>query len=155
KAGEKVRLKEGGMVGEVIKVSAKAVVVAIGNITSKLTPDKVERITSNEFKNAVRTVSKPIVSISEDRNIAERKANFSMELDVRGERLAEAMDKVIRYVDDAIMLNVSTVRIIHGKGTGVLREEIQKLLKATPGVAAARDEHIQFGGSGVTVVEFD
>jgi DNA mismatch repair protein MutS2 len=53
------------------------------------------------------------------------------------------------------MLNISNVRIIHGKGTGVLRDEIQKFLRSTPGVARVRDEHIQFGGTGVTVVEFD
>ncbi len=67
----------------------------------------------------------------------------------------DAIEKVMRYVDDAIMLNISSVRIIHGKGTGALREEIQKFLRATPGVASATDEHIQFGGSGVTVVTFD
>jgi DNA mismatch repair protein MutS2 len=74
---------------------------------------------------------------------------------VRGERLNDAIEKVMRYVDDAIMLNVSSVRIIHGKGTGVLREEIQKFLKATPGVSHVADEHIQFGGTGVTIVNFD
>ena len=58
-------------------------------------------------------------------------------------------------MDDAIMLGIGSVRIIHGKGTGVLRDEIQKLLKTMPGVASARDEHIQFGGSGVTIVTFE
>ena len=90
-----------------------------------------------------------------DSSIAERKLNFSPELDVRGERLNDAIEKVMHYVDDAIMLNMTSVRIIHGKGTGVLREEIQKFLRATPGVASVSDEHIQFGGTGVTVVTFD
>lgn len=61
----------------------------------------------------------------------------------------------MRYVDDAIMLNMSSVRIIHGKGTGALREEIQKFLRSTPGVSSVADEHIQFGGTGVTIVHFD
>ena len=78
-----------------------------------------------------------------------------MELDVRGQRVNEALENVMHYVDDAIMLNVSSVRIIHGKGTGALREEIQKFLKTTPGVVSAKDESIQLGGSGVTVVTFD
>ena len=155
KAGEKVRVKANGMVGEVVKVSAKAVVVTIGNISSKMPLDKVERITSNEFKNAVKEVARPASSVRVDSSLTERKLNFSTELDVRGERLNDAIEKVTHYIDDALMLSVSSVRIIHGKGTGVLRDELQKLIRTMPGVASAKDEHIQFGGSGVTVVTFE
>ena len=155
KVGEKVRVKENGMVGEVQKVSPKAVVVAIGNISSKMPLDKVERITSNEFKNAVKETARPVSTIKVDSAISERKLNFSTEIDVRGERLNDAVEKVTRYVDDAVMLGVSSVRIIHGKGTGVLRDELQKLIRTIPGVASVRDEHIQFGGTGVTIVTFE
>ena len=155
KVGEKVRVKENGMVGEVTKVSAKAVVVIIGNISSKMPLDKVERITSNEFKTAVKENSKPVSMIKYDSSISERKLNFSTEIDLRGERLNDAIEKVTRYIDDAVMLGISSVRIIHGKGTGVLRDEIQKLVRTMPGVAGARDEHIQFGGTGVTIVTFE
>ena len=153
--GEKVRVKANGMVGEVAKVSQKSITVNIGNISSKMTPDKVERISSNEYKSAVRDTPKTVSSVRIDTSISDRKLNFSPELDVRGERVNDAIEKVMRYVDDAIMLNIQSVRIIHGKGTGALREEIQKFLRATPGVASVADEHIQFGGSGVTVVKFD
>ena len=155
KVGEKVRVKGNGMVGEVTKVSAKAVVVVIGNISSKMPLDKVERITSNEFKNAVRETARPVSAIKVDSSISERKLNFSTEIDVRGERLNDAVEKVTRYVDDAVMLGVSSVRIIHGKGTGVLRDELQKLIRTIPGVESVRDEHIQFGGTGVTIVNFE
>ena len=155
KAGEKVRIKENGMVGEVTKVSAKAVMITVGNISTKLPHDKVERITSNEFKSAVKETSRPVSTIRMDASINERKLNFSTELDVRGERLNDAVERVVRYVDDAIMVGVSSVRIIHGKGTGVLRDELQKMLRTMPGVASVRDEHIQFGGTGVTIVNFD
>ena len=154
-AGEKVRVKENGMVGEVVKVSAKAVVVIIGHISSKMPLDKVERITSNEFKSAVKETAKTSSSVKVDSSISERKLNFKTEIDLRGARLNDAIEQVTRYVDDAIMLGIGSVRIIHGKGTGVLRDEIQKLLRTMPGVASARDEHIQFGGSGVTVVTFE
>ena len=153
--GEKVRVKANGMVGEVAKVSQKSITVNIGNISSKMTPDKVERISSNEYKSAVRDTPKTVSSVRIDTSISDRKLNFSPELDVRGERVNDAIEKVMRYVDDAIMLNIQSVRIIHGKGTGALREEIQKFLRAMPGVASVADEHIQFGGSGVTVVKFD
>ena len=155
KVGEKVRVKENGMVGEVAKVSAKAVVVIIGHISSKMPLDKVERITSNEFKTAVKESNKHVSTVKVDSSISERKLNFKTEIDIRGARLNDALEQVTRYVDDAIMLGIGSVRIIHGKGTGVLRDEIQKLLRTVPGVSSAKDEHIQFGGSGVTVVTFE
>lgn len=154
--GEKVRIKANGMVGEVSIVSDKAVTVIIGNIKSKMPLDKVERITSNEYRSAVKAAPKPVTqTTSMDSSISERKLNFKMELDVRGQRVNEALDNVMHYIDDAIMLNVSSVRIIHGKGTGALRDEIQRFLRATPGVVSAKDESVQLGGSGVTVVTFD
>ena len=144
------------MVGEIAKVSNKAVTVIIGNISSKLPLDKVERISSNEYRDAVKKsapASRPMQV--QDSAISERKLNFKPELDVRGERLSDALEKVMRYADDAIMLGMGSVRIVHGKGTGVLHEEIQKMLRAMPGVKSVKDEHVQFGGSGVTIVEFE
>lgn len=154
--GEKVRIKANGMVGEVSIVSDKAVTVIVGNIKSKMPLDKVERITSNEYKNAVKETQRNAPqTASVDSSITERKLNFKMELDVRGQRVNEALDNVIRYVDDALMLSVSSVRIIHGKGTGALREEIQKILRTVPGISSVKDESIQLGGTGVTVVTFE
>lgn len=155
KVGEKVRVKSNGMVGEVTQVTSKAVLVAIGTITTKLPHDKVERITANEFKSTLKEADKHRSRIQIDSSIQERKLGFKPELDVRGARLNDAIDTVSRYIDDAIMLEQQSVRIIHGKGTGVLREEIQKFLRTVPGVASVSDEHIQFGGTGVTIVKFD
>ena len=156
KVGEKVRIVDNGMVGEVSKVSNKAVTVIIGNISSKLPLDRVERISSNEYRSAVKDSAPAYRPMQvHDAAITERKLNFKPELDVRGERLPDALEKVMRYADDAIMLGMGSVRIVHGKGTGVLHEEIQKMLRTMPGVKSVRDEHIQFGGSGVTIVEFE
>jgi len=142
------------MVGEVAIVSNKAATIIIGNISSKMPLDRVERISSNEYKSAMKNNFKPVEQ-KVDAGIAERKLKFKPELDIRGERLSDAIDIVTHFVDDAIMLNVSSVRIIHGKGTGILREEIQKYLRTVPGVSSAKDEQIQFGGTGVTIVTFD
>ena len=155
KVGEKVKIKSNGMVGEVAMVSDKAVTVIVGNIKSKMPLDKVERISSNEYKSAIKAEPRPVSQTVQDSSLSERKLNFKMELDVRGQRVNEALEDVMHYIDDAIMLNVSSVRIIHGKGTGALRDEIQRFLKSTPGVESAKDESIQLGGSGVTVVTFD
>ena len=151
KAGEKVRIKSNGMVGEVLMVSSKNVTVSVGNITTTLSPDKVERISSNEFKAAVKQTNTPPRQVL-DAGIASRKLTFSPEVDVRGQRVMEAIENVTRYIDDAIMLSVPSVRIIHGKGTGALREEIQKYLRTVPGVEKVSDEDIRYGGSGVTIV---
>jgi len=153
KVGEKVRIKDGGMVGEVSKISTKAVTVIVGNITTKLPLDRVERVTSNEYKAALKEVAKPPVQRF-DTSISERKLNFSPEIDVRGQRVNEAIENVMRYIDDALMLDVDTVRILHGKGTGALREEIQRYIKTVRGVESVSDEDIRFGGSGITVVKF-
>ena len=155
KVGEKVKIKSNGMVGEVAMVSDKAVTVIVGNIKSKMPLDKVERISSNEYKSAIKAEPRPVSQTVQDSSLSERKLNFKMELDVTGQRVNEALENVMHYIDDAIMLNVSSVRIIHGKGTGALRDEIQRFLKSTPGVESAKDESIQLGGSGVTVVTFD
>lgn len=155
KVGEKVRVKDNGMVGEVAKVSGNSVTLIIGNISSKMPAARVERISSNEFKAASKQLPDKNRYQVLDSSIQERKLNFKPELDVRGERLSDALDIVAHYMDDAIMLNMTSVRIIHGKGTGVLREEIQKYLRAMPGVASVKDEQIQFGGTGVTIVTMD
>ena len=154
KIGEKVRLKDNGMAGEVIRVSEKSITVAIGDIISKMSPERLERISSNEYKDAVKKMVKPR-EIQDDSGLRERRLKFSPELDVRGERVSDALDIVTHYIDDAIMLNIGSVRIIHGKGTGALREELQKYLRTVPGVVSARDEQVQLGGSGVTIVTFE
>lgn len=154
KLGEKVRVKSNGMVGEVVMVSAKEIKVVIGSIASKMTPDKVERISSNEYKQAVKKTVTPTYE-KVDPAIKARKLNFSPEIDIRGERLAMALDIVTHYIDDAMMLGISTVRIIHGKGSGVLHKELQKYLKTIPGVSSVSDEDIRQGGSGVTIVNLE
>lgn len=151
KVGEKVRIKDNGLVGEVSKISNKAVTVIVGNINSTMSPDRVERISSNEFREASRKEFKPVEQ-KVDRSLTDRRLNFSPELDIRGERLSDALNIVTRYIDDAVMLNMGSVRIIHGKGSGVLREEIQKYLRSIPGLSVS-DEDIRNGGTGVTIVK--
>lgn len=153
KVGEKVRVLSNGLVGEVSKISSKSVSIIVGNITSTMKPEQVERISSNEFREASRKVFAPVHQ-KVDESITARKLNFRTELDVRGERLSDAIDIVMHYIDDAQMLSVGTVRIIHGKGAGVLREEIQKYLRTVPGIVSVRDEDVRQGGTGVTIVEF-
>ncbi|MBR5210800.1 MAG: Smr/MutS family protein, partial [Paludibacteraceae bacterium] len=85
--------------------------------------------------------------------VHERSRNFKQQIDVRGMRADEAIQAVSYYIEDAIMLDAGTVRILHGTGTGVLRQVIREYLKTVPQVKSFRDEHVDFGGAGITVVE--
>ena len=154
KVGEKVKVKSNGLVGEVTRVNGKTVTISVGNISSTMKADGLERISSNEFRELSRKAFAPAQQ-KVDISITNRKLNFSPEIDLRGQRLADALDIVTHYIDDAIMLGVGEVRIIHGKGTGVLHEEIQKYLRTIPGIARVSDEDVRIGGSGVTIVTLE
>jgi len=154
KIGEKVKIVESGLVGEIIKVSSKSVTLSVGNVTSIMSPDKLTRISSNEFREATRREFKPVLR-HDDPAVTARKLEFKSEIDLRGARLSEALETTMHYIDDAIMVGVGSVRIIHGKGTGVLREEIQKYVRTVPGVKVVHDEDVRAGGSGVSIVEFE
>ncbi|NLB67462.1 MAG: endonuclease MutS2 [Bacteroidales bacterium] len=151
--GDKVRIKGSEIVGEITQMSDKTIAVAVGNIISKMAPYKVERISNQEYKDSTR-YAKP-QSIITSSSISERRLNFKPKIDIRGERLDSALDIVTRFIDDALMVGLSEVKILHGKGNGVLREEIRKYLKTMPGVNSLRDEALQLGGAGVTVVTLD
>ena len=134
------------------KEDALALIDQIQNVETLWIGD--ERRRETEYKEAVRKTSVPVYE-KVDPAIRERKLTFSPQLDVRGERLSSAMEMVVRYIDDAMMLGMNNVRIIHGKGTGVLRDEIQKYLKTVPGVSSVSDEDVRQGGTGVTIVTFE
>lgn len=151
--GDKVRIKGGDLMGEVMQVGGSWVNVAIGSIISKVQKSNVEHISNNEYASAVKALPKQMSGHSE--GLAERRLNFKPNIDIRGERLMEALEVVSRFIDDALMVGIGEVKILHGKGNGILKEEIRKYLRTVPGVAGCRDEDIQFGGSGITVVKLD
>jgi DNA mismatch repair protein MutS2 len=158
KVGDKVRIKDSDMVGEIIQISTKKVSVAIGGLTTKTDIGKIERISAKEYKEASKATAPRRstsggVAVKGMESISQRKMNFSPQIDVRGERLESALNIVTRFIDDATMIGISQVKILHGKGTGVLREELRKYLKTVAGVVSVRDEALEMGGAGITVVE--
>ena len=153
KVGDKVKIKGGDLIGEVMQVGGAWVNVAVGSIISKVQKLNVEHISNNEFNNAVKNLPKQMSSHSE--SISQRKLDFKPNIDIRGERLMEALEIVSRFIDDALMVGIGEVKILHGKGNGILKEEIRKYLKTVPGVISCKDEDVQFGGSGITVVKLD
>lgn len=145
-AGDTVRLKGQTTHGEVLEVSGKKATIAFGMIKSTVEIGKLERLSSNQIKKEKKS--------SNTRDILhERKLNFRQDIDVRGMRGDEALQAVMYFVDDAIQLGVSRVRILHGTGTGALRQIIREYLGTVSGVTHFQDEHVQFGGAGITVID--
>lgn len=155
KKGDKVRIKGGDLIGEILNADGKTVSVAIGSVISRLPEDRVERISNKEYSDVSKQMSGKRFSVTESKEITNRKLEFKPSIDIRGERLEQAIEIVTRFIDDALMVGVSEVRILHGKGNGILREEIRKYLKTMGGVASFRDENIQMGGTGITVVKLE
>ena len=152
--GDKVRLKDNDMVGEVVQIAAKYISVSVGSIISKIAPGKVEKISNQQYKEQTRSTFRPVIHYDSE-SISRRKLEFKPTIDIRGQRLNDALDIVMHFIDDATMVGVGQVKILHGKGNGILREEIRKYLKTVPAVASFRDEAVQQGGAGITVVEMD
>ena len=151
--GDKVMVTESGIVGEVMQINGKSLSISVGNIVSKTDLDKVKRISNREFKDITGEQFRQ-TSYSTD-NLSQRRLDFKPTIDIRGERLVQALEIISRFIDDALMVGIGQVKILHGKGNGILKEEIRKYLKTVPGVASFRDEDLQLGGSGITVVDFD
>ena len=155
--GCKVKVNGNGLIGEVIKIEGKNVTISVGDITSRVKKDSVTVISNKEFQSqaAAKPSSLRNYSITLDESISKRKLSFKDEIDIRGQRLDEALMTVSKFIDDATLVGASKVRILHGKGTGVLKEEIRKWLKTNPAVASCQDEDVRLGGAGITVVELN
>ena len=132
-------------------VRGKKAQVAFGQILTTVDVSRLETISTAEYKRATRPET-PRTVISSD--ISQRRLDFKSTIDIRGERVADALEKVQALVDDALMVGVNSVTILHGKGTGALKEEVRKFLRAMPEVESAVDDHADRGGSGITVVTF-
>ncbi|MDD4158817.1 MAG: Smr/MutS family protein, partial [Proteiniphilum sp.] len=117
-------------------------------IKSTVPLDKLERVSNNQLKRELKA--------SNTRDLLhERKLTFKQDIDVRGMRGDEALQAVIYFIDDAIQLGIPRVRILHGTGTGALRQIIREYLGTVNGVSHFADEHVQFGGAGITVIDLE
>ena len=152
-AGDFVRLKGQTTIGQVQEVSGKNAIVVFGMLKTNVKTDRLER--SNTAPTKPENVASSFVTTQTHDKVYEKKLNFKQDIDVRGMRGDEALQAVTYFIDDAILLGVSRVRILHGTGTGILRTLIRQYLDTVAGVAHYADEHVQFGGAGITVVDLD
>lgn len=152
-AGEYVKIKGQSSVGQVMDISGKNAVVTFGSIKMTVKVDRLERSQAAP-KTDAHTASTFVSSQTHDQ-MYEKKLSFKQDIDVRGMRGDEALQAVTYFIDDAILVGMSRVRILHGTGTGILRTLIRQYLATVPGVRHFADEHVQFGGAGITVVDLD
>ncbi len=160
KVGASVRIKGQTSVGTITAIKAGQATVTFGVMRTLVDLKRLEAspnpskgggngglATSDEEKQTV------MVSRQTMDNIRQKHLDFHQEIDVRGMRADEALQAVTYFIDDAQLVSASRVRILHGTGTGALRQAIRQYLHTIPGIASYHDEHVQFGGAGITVVE--
>ena len=161
-AGDTVRIKGLTSVGEIESTDGKMATVIFGGMKTKMRVERLEhaerpkqQTTRAEERN--NSIAGSYATVSRDTRdvIDSRKLNFRQDLDVRGMRGDEAINAVTYFIDDAILVGMSRIRILHGTGTGILRQLIRQYLSTVPNVKSYRDEHVQFGGAGITVVDLD
>ena len=141
-------------IGEIIELNEKSAVIALGGLMTNVKIERLTKVSSSMAKKAMQ--NKPQRSSSPYlENISQKRMNFKPEIDVRGLRGDEALMKVAEFIDTAVMLNMKDLRILHGTGTGILRQIIRDYLNANPVVGHCGDEHVQMGGAGITVVKLD
>jgi len=152
KPGDAIKLPDIDIIGEAVEIKDDMVTVETGSFRLQVSVDKVIRISKSEYKKSLRKEMPVVVT---DPLISERKLRFQPEIDIRGSRGDEALEKVRNLIDDAVMVNHKNLRILHGKGNGILRELVRNYLSTLDVVKSFHDEHVEMGGAGITVVELD
>ena len=147
--GETVRIKGQTTVGTIEEIDGKNAIVTFGMMRTNVKPERLERAAAPDPP----ARNQAFVSKQTQDSVYEKKLNFKQDIDVRGMRGDEAIHAVTYFIDDAILLGISRVRILHGTGSGILRTLIRQYLHTVPGVKDFKDEHVQFGGAGITVVD--
>lgn len=151
--GDRVRIKGQNIAGTIDAVNGKTAIVFFGQIKSTVDVSKLEHLTASQLKEMEKYSTNAVANTKKGFDMRERQLNFSQDIDVRGMRVDEALQAVIYFLDDAQMFNVSRVRILHGTGTGALKSAIRDYLYQSSIVKSFKDEHVQFGGAGITVVD--
>jgi len=149
--GETVRIKGQTTVGTIEEIDGKSAIVTFGMMRTNVKPERLERAAAPDPP--ARNQAATFVSKQTQDSVYEKKLNFKQDIDVRGMRGDEAIHAVTYFIDDAILLGISRIRILHGTGSGILRTLIRQYLHTVPGVKDFKDEHVQFGGAGITVVD--
>ncbi|TDI70277.1 MAG: endonuclease MutS2 [Bacteroidetes bacterium] len=142
--GDLVRIKQSQAQGEVISVSGNSAVILMGALKSNVRIERLQKI--GKAKNEA---SMPARS---NLDLHKRRAHYSTQLDVRGFRADDALKAVMDFIDEGLLLGMTDLSILHGKGDGILKAVIRKQLQDDPSIQSTQDEHVERGGAGVTLV---
>lgn len=156
--GDHVRLEGQRGIATVTAVGQREITIALGMIKMNVAPERLQLVSDEDVRRAKSLRTTPRSDSGGQSiidQIHDKRLHFRSDLDVRGLRAAEAADAVAYFIDDAIQLGMGRVRILHGTGTGALREVIRQYLSGVRGVRRYTDEHVQLGGAGITVVDLD
>lgn len=151
--GDAVRIKGLTTIGKVEAIDGKQATVIFGDMRTKMAVSRLEHVDAASLQTKQQQFQAYNYSRETRETIDKHRNQFHQELDVRGMRADEALNQVQYFIDDAILVGAGQVRILHGKGNGILRQLIRQYLASIPNVKSYRDEHVQFGGAGITVVE--
>ncbi len=151
--GSHVRIKGQDSIGRVEEMKGKRATVIFGQMRTIVDVKRLEPA-APAMRKEEKATAYMLLSQPTQQRMHKTRLSFSPEIDVRGMRVNEVLDAITHYIDDAILVAAARIRILHGTGTGALRQVIRDYLKTIPQVTSARDEHVQFGGAGITVVEF-
>lgn len=152
KVGDHVKLDGQGVVGRVVEINGQKARVTFGMLKTDVELKRLA-VTSAKIESGAGKTS--FISAETSDNLRDRQLRFKQEIDVRGMRADEAVQAVTYFIDDALQFSASRVRILHGTGTGALRQSIRQYLATIPGVRTFHDEDVRLGGAGITVVELD
>jgi DNA mismatch repair protein MutS2 len=147
--GDAIRVLDNGAIGEVLSIKGKQVEILIGSLKSTIKLKRLEKISRKALK---KTATDTKTTSTKGLDLNKKFADFSSNLDIRGKRAEEALPTLETFVDEASMFGMEELRIIHGKGNGILREVVRDYLRRHDRVAQAHDEHVERGGAGVTIV---
>lgn len=150
--GDNVKMDGQSTVGTVMEINGKKALVAFGMLKTTVKVDRLKRTIAQPQSGAKKA---SFISASTTDKLRDRQLNFKQEIDVRGMRVDEAVQAITYFIDDAIQFNAKQVRILHGTGTGALRQYLRQYLDSVNGVKSYRDEHVQMGGAGITVVTLE
>ena len=152
--GDAVCLKGQTTVGEISAIQGNKATVIFGHIKSSVHIERLEKVNRNRLKRE-QAIKATFVSEDTTNSMREKSLHFRREIDIRGFRADEALQALVYFIDDAIQVRAEQVRILHGTGTGALRQTVREYLKGVAGIRTFHDEHVQFGGAGITVVELE
>jgi DNA mismatch repair protein MutS2 len=150
--GDMVKVIGQDTAGEVVEISGKDVLLSFNSIQFRTQLEKLQKVSKKQAKKETRRGSSGYSNIINEIN--EKMARFDLSIDVRGKRGEETLTEVRNYIDEAILLNVKEVNILHGKGDGILRKIIREYLSTIDEIKSYKNQHIEFGGDGITIVKF-